>query len=303
MHRRILIFVAMVTFPPMIYIGFSVRLNMHTQSNVNYASSALLAAPPAPLASAVTLKIATINVAAVQNSSDTRARRLEAIAEALAGLDPDIVAIQEAYMDQERNALLGALEGSALQYHEYFPSATFGSGLLTLSKHPLKESFFHRFTKNGKWYKLHHGDWWAGRGVALSRIELPDGTGYVDFYNVHTVARHGSTEYDDQRAIQMREVAEFVGASGLPTAPVLVAGDLNCKKGAPEYAPLAEGAGFLSLSRDEGTTHILSRTRDMYTVEVSETREIDSVKGKDGETFSLKGHPLMVSTLVITPVS
>ena len=60
-----------------------------------------------------------------------------------------------------------------------FPSGALGSGLWILSRHPIVEAYFEQFTHNGHWWEFAQGDWWAGKGIGLARIELTTDT-YLD---------------------------------------------------------------------------------------------------------------------------
>ena len=97
---------------------------------------------------------------------------MRAIGKLLADLQPDLVGIQEAFVSADREILVEQLRNTRLKYYKYFPSGLVGSGLWILSAFPIQETHFHRFPKNGKLYKIWHGDWWAGKGIALARKRM-----------------------------------------------------------------------------------------------------------------------------------
>lgn len=62
-------------------------------------------------------------------------------------------------------------------------SGVAGSGVCILSKHPIKEAFFHQWSLNGYMHKIHHGDWFGGKGVGLCKIAFDQFT--VNVYSAH----------------------------------------------------------------------------------------------------------------------
>lgn len=65
----------------------------------------------------------------------------------------------------------------------YFFSGVVGSGVCILSKHPIKETFFHQWSLNGYIHKIHHGDWFGGKGVGLCKIAFHQYT--INVYSAH----------------------------------------------------------------------------------------------------------------------
>ena len=47
-----------------------------------------------------------------------------------------------------------------------------GSGLCVFSKIPIEETLFHKFDLNGYAHKVHHGDWFGGKGVGLVKLSV-----------------------------------------------------------------------------------------------------------------------------------
>src|SRR5690606_22364249 len=143
--------------------------------------------------------------------------------------DPDIVGFQEAFIARDRAVLQQRLAGSRLTQFQYYASGSVGSGLFIASAYPIRETWFCRFIDSNPWHKFSEGDWWAGKGVALARIELP--VGMVDFFNTHAQAGYGNPAYDLVREKQMTQLAGFVNDARLRTAPALLVGDMNCRIG------------------------------------------------------------------------
>lgn len=217
-------------------------------------------------------------------------------------LDPDIVGLQEAFIDDEIALLLAELEGSKLKHHQYYGSATVGSGLLLLSAFPIAEIYFHRYTVANPFYTVWEGDWWVGKGVSLARLALPDDAGYIDVYNTHAQAHHGSTKYDGIRAQQMTELATVVNESRLKTAPALLVGDMNCSLGEADYERAVQGAALVRLMNlDTRIDHIFGVQDAAYEFDVIDTVEIQETVSIGGKKIELSDHSGYMSTIKITP--
>lgn len=50
-------------------------------------------------------------------------------------------------------------------------SGVLGSGVCVFSKHPIVDTHFHKWMVNGYVHKLHHGDWFGGKGIGLCQIK------------------------------------------------------------------------------------------------------------------------------------
>ncbi|MCX5772709.1 MAG: endonuclease/exonuclease/phosphatase family protein [Candidatus Hydrogenedentes bacterium] len=279
-------------------VAVAAVFNGRTGIVTDLRKSILLTRPAAPLADDVVLKIVTFNIQDLYVAGRNRISRMKAIGEALCNLDPDIVGIQESFIEKDRQKLLDSIEGSRLVYNQYYKSGTVGCGLLVLSAYPIVETFFHRYEQNGKWYKFYHGDWWAGKGVALARIALPQGL--IDFYDTHAHAAYGSTEYDGVRKFQMRSLARFILDSCLRTVPAVLVGDMNCAPGSIQYNTLVAGAHLQRLMNiDSKIDHIFGAPSDNYEYQVLETLPITG--NVPGQTTPLSDHPGYMSTIRVRP--
>lgn len=56
----------------------------------------------------------------------------------------------------------------------WFCSGVAGSGVCILSRFPIHDVLFHQWPVNGYVHKLHHGDWFGGKGVGLCQIYYND---------------------------------------------------------------------------------------------------------------------------------
>ena len=213
------------------------------RSNVSsdYAVSAALAEPPPVWADAATLRVVTWNVKDMVLFSDHRAERMERIGVLLAEQRPDVVCLQEGFVRGDVERIASALADIGIVHVQDYPSMAVGSGLWILSRYPIRESYFHQFTRNGHWWQLTQGDWWSGKGVALARLELPDGR-LLDVYDTHFVASYGSgaASHDDDRLTQAEELGEFVLGATPRSIPALLMGDFNDGPGEPAYQAVVE---------------------------------------------------------------
>jgi sphingomyelin phosphodiesterase 2 len=60
----------------------------------------------------------------------------------------------------------------------------FGSGMCIFSKYEIENVFFHQWPVNGYVHKLHHGDWFGGKGIGLCRVKHEKGIS-VNIYSAH----------------------------------------------------------------------------------------------------------------------
>ncbi len=275
---------------------FNGRVGVET----DYATSPLLAEKPVPWTKPVTLKFVTFNIQDLWVVGRHRPERMRAIGDYLTHLDPDVAGFQEAFIEEERAILIAALAGSRLQYHQYYPSANVGSGLLIMSAHPIREVFFLRYSVAGHWNRIWEGDWFAGKGAALARIELPGDTGFLDFYSTHAQANYGYTPYAEVRRQQLSELAAFINSSRLGTAPAIVVGDFNSSPSKPAHQALTGGANLRRIMNMKSRIdHIFAVDDPRQIFEVLDTVKIAQRVQQDGKTFELSDHPGYMTTVRI----
>lgn len=158
-----------------------------------------------------------------------RSERISLIADEIKqNLKPDILCFQEVYMPDNRSQLIDFLKGNYPYYH-FFASGIIGSGLLTMSRYPIVDAIFHRFRMGGKPDDIAHGDYYAGKGIGLTRIDSSDGV--VDIYNCHTHAQYSSdisNEYAVYNETNLYEAARFIHSNS-SNCPTVLCGDLNTR--------------------------------------------------------------------------
>ncbi|MHC4952838.1 MAG: endonuclease/exonuclease/phosphatase family protein [Planctomycetota bacterium] len=252
------------------------------------------------------LRIVTFNVHDLL-VADRRPARMRAIGRELGRLAPDWIGLQEAFKSANRDELVKELERvSGVDYHTlYFPSGMYGSGLFVLSRHEIERAVFWRYSKNGAWTQFKHGDWYAGKGVAMTRIRV-EGS-HIDLFDTHAIANYLNASYREDRTVQMRELAAFVEAEATTAAPAFVLGDLNCRHGQPEFALGTAGLEDLieTIAPDlQGRIdHILVRPHAGYAVQARRFLRLREGKDDAGKPIDLSDHDGYVLDVAIEPRS
>jgi sphingomyelin phosphodiesterase 2 len=224
------------------------------------------------VAEPITLRVLTFNIAVAYLFTTNREERTEAIAAKIAALDPDLVGLQEAWTADEREQLYARLAStSRLRYHQYYPSGTVGSGLLILSAFPIEEVSFYRYRHSNPWWRIWEGDWWAGKGIALARVRLPNGV-LLDFYNTHAQATRENPENVKARTKQMAELVDYLHRSHIHTAPAFVVGDFNGHPNGEDIQTAVRGVPLIRLmTLPTELDHIFAIADEHYEYEVMET--------------------------------
>ncbi len=167
----------------------------------------------------------------------------------------DIIGFQEAFMETDRERLIAAAKRGGIGYSHFYdsgmgfpayPESGHPSGLLVLSRFPIVQVAYLRYSLNGKPHKLLHWDWQIGKGCGLARISTP--FGLVDVYLSHFVASYTaspdvSDEYLTDRVAQAYECAEFIQMSRRAPLAMLLC-DLNSTPDSMPYRILTSLAGL-----------------------------------------------------------
>lgn len=176
------------------------------------------------------LRVGSLNIWGLYTSKN-RKTRLAAIAALIKDSDYAVVGLQEVWVRRDYEYLAETLSG-VFPFSYYFKSGQMGSGVATFSRYPIKQAMFHRFLLNGQAHHIWHGDWWSGKGVGLTRIEVaPDVT--LNFYNTHLHAEYNKKTnwYLGHRITQLQQLLQFVQMSSAVQDTTrqlnVVAGDLN----------------------------------------------------------------------------
>jgi len=172
-------------------------------------------------------------------------RRLEIVADALAALRPDVIALQEASVSRRLGNIPERLARRLGLHHVYAPATShvFGDGLLSrvivgalgfhegsaiLSRFPIIAWDVHALPPCER-----HVD---PRVLLRARLDTP--WGFLDVFSAHT----------SRDVCQVRRVAELVAErrTGLPS---VLMGDFNSVETSPAIRALTEEAGFIDTYR------------------------------------------------------
>ncbi|PRW50999.1 neutral sphingomyelinase [Chlorella sorokiniana] len=203
------------------------------------------------------LRVVTLNTWGLWLVSRRRTERMAALADWLRSAEcpADVVALQEVWVlaDVERLRQAGA-EGGALPHSFHYQSGALGSGLLLLSRYPIAEVAFHRYSARGDPAAVLQGDYYVGKGVGWAALQTPAGT--LSVFLTHLSANYGQEwqvgafrlapdcrlprdNLAGVRLLQVAELAAFVRARGADSpAGMVLAGDLNCAPDTLEFAML-----------------------------------------------------------------
>jgi sphingomyelin phosphodiesterase 2 len=178
-------------------------------------------------------------------ASDT-APRMDAIGRRLAALEADVFAFQEVWTGDARARLVDGGRRSG-HVHAWHPPATPGGGLLVLSRHPIRSARFTRFALGGLPQRVHHGDYYGGKGIAQVTLATPTGPLCVAVTHFNaSYGRHGiEDEYRGHRCAQVIDVA---WALRDVEAPVVLGGDLNAYETDPEVRILLGLSGLTDVA-------------------------------------------------------
>ncbi|WP_395749559.1 endonuclease/exonuclease/phosphatase family protein [Prosthecobacter sp.] len=204
---------------------------------------------PPPTFQPLRLRVVTWNLWGIFGFTPRRAERMQIIAREIVKLKPDIVGFQEVFVQADRNLLTTALREAGLPHSRYFPSGLVGSGLLLVSRYPFESEGFIRYAENGRPEAVHHGDWWAGKGLSLSAMRLPDGT-LLYVANTHMHARYRG-QYLATQLAQGRQLIPWAARVKDTGSPALWLGDWNSKPDSDILAPLIASGGWQHLTGDK----------------------------------------------------
>jgi endonuclease/exonuclease/phosphatase family metal-dependent hydrolase len=180
--------------------------------------------------------------------------RMDAIAREIARRGPDLVLVQEAWLDVEA-ARLGCKLADDYQRVPDPPGVRAGflglfghrrGGLMAFVRRaspwrldPAVEVAFTEYAETAPWYRLSEMDGVAGKGI--QRLALTDGARRVVVLNTHVQAQYPGrgNPYNEVRRSQLDELlAQARAPTGIDA--VLVAGDFNVRESeAPLYGALA----------------------------------------------------------------
>ncbi|XP_046831355.1 putative neutral sphingomyelinase [Vespa crabro] len=186
----------------------------------------------------------TLNCWGIPYISKNRKIRMEAIAEKLSTEEYDIISLQEVWSIDDFKMIRTKVQ-EKLPYSHYFHSGVLGSGVCIFSKYCIEDVMFHRWPLNGYFHKIHHGDWFGGKGVGLCKIKIEDIN--VNIYAAHLHAEYNKEhdEYASHRVLQAFDTAQFIRMTSGGSDAVILGGDLNAEPQDLAYRIICGVAGLV----------------------------------------------------------
>lgn len=124
----------------------------------------------------------TLNFWGIPGISKDRKERLHALVEVLLHGEYDFVLLQELWSASDYDLIRNKC-ATVFPFGHYFYSGVIGAGIAILSRWRIVDTFFHPWSVNGYMHKIHHGDWWGGKGVGACTV---DKDGYrINLYVAH----------------------------------------------------------------------------------------------------------------------
>ncbi|XP_034952401.1 putative neutral sphingomyelinase [Chelonus insularis] len=273
----------------------------------------------------INLKVLTLNCWGIPYVSRNRVQRMRAIADQLLSGDYDIVCFQEVWSAKDYELIKNQIL-NILPYSHYFYSGVLGSGICLFTKFPIQDVIFHKWSLNGYAHKIHHGDWFGGKGVGLCRLKVNDANINVYVAHLHAEYNPQHDEYSAHRVLQAFDMAQFIRMTERGADAVILGGDLNTSPNDLAYRIICGVAGLAdacsTINNDIGTNecannsytpqrvarkfpqgkridHILYLGSQNYKVEVISCQQ-PFPKRIPNKNFSYSDHEAVVAELKIT---
>jgi endonuclease/exonuclease/phosphatase family metal-dependent hydrolase len=149
--------------------------------------------------------------------------RMAALPDAILGLDPDIVVLQELWTKEHAESVAKRFGERGLPDSQWFASERGATGLFLASKLPLRAGTFRPFSLGRIPHSLWHLDWLVEKGVAGAVLTTPLGELRVEA--THLQAQYRTDRYAAERLAQAVEVV--TGGASRSTEALILAGDFN----------------------------------------------------------------------------
>jgi sphingomyelin phosphodiesterase 2 len=176
------------------------------------------------------IHVLTLNCWGLKFISKYRSERLSEIGKRLASYEPrlDIVGLQECWTYKDYASIRDSTK-NILPYAKFYHSGIFGGGLAIFSRWPIEDSSMFRYPLNGRPTAFFRGDWYVGKGVACTKIRMPDNQ-VIEVFNTHLHAPYEAEPNDSyicHRTAQAWEIAKLMRNATERGSLVLGLGDFN----------------------------------------------------------------------------
>ncbi|XP_036366034.1 putative neutral sphingomyelinase isoform X3 [Octopus sinensis] len=167
--------------------------------------------------------------------------RIKSLAKALSESEYDIILLQEIWCISDFE-YLQLMISNKLPHSHYFYSGSFGSGMCVFTKFPINDVLYINFRLNGYAHKLQHGDWFAGKGVGLIKVEVNGLMINIYITHIHAEYSKDNDEYFTHRLIQSFQLSQFIKQTSEKCDVVFVGGDCNMESDSLSYKILTTNA-------------------------------------------------------------
>jgi endonuclease/exonuclease/phosphatase family metal-dependent hydrolase len=226
------------------------------------------------------IRVATLNVWALPPPlADQVPERMQAIAAELGSLNADVVALQEVWTAGARETLIAGGRRAGLSHCWHTEASLGGSGLLVLSRHPIRRTHFQRYSLRGLPEEI-GGDFYGGKGFARLEIESPDGA--FALVNTHLHARYGKRVAHEYRALRTGQIVELALGSREVELPLVVLGDFNFRERDAGHKILTGLTGLRDVAAELDRRRATVQARNAYRSGSKPDRRIDYVYTRDG---------------------
>lgn len=203
-----------------------------------------------------TIRVLTLNCWGLWLGAKKRRQRMASIVRYLRENNCDIVFLQEVWVTSDFEIIRDDTRDIYRFAHLFRSGSVLGSsGIVILCKWQPKVIHFEPYSLNGSPFYPWHGDWFAGKGIAYSRVDF-DGLS-LHLFSTHTHAYYNENEsvhdqYSIHRICQSYQLARFINfisdtacnrkADGKDL--LIVAGDMNSTSSELPYKIVTNMAGL-----------------------------------------------------------
>jgi endonuclease/exonuclease/phosphatase family metal-dependent hydrolase len=211
------------------------------------------------------------------------ARRMPKIARRIREVSPDLVALQEVFLERTARKLATA-SGLPFAFHAR-RLGTVAGGLVLLSRFPLSETTFIPFEEQGSLFRYSVLARLNRKGFLFARLERPRMGIVATHLLSNYLNRFDEGPYADWQQHQVEQLLDFIAEleSGLP---LLLVGDLNFHPRTSAYRRL-RSTGLADLMEGCASPSMVPKTElDLGWLAPSLQERLDYVMLRPAETFS-----------------
>jgi len=226
-------------------------------------------------------------------------RRTEALGAVLGASDADVVALQEVWTPRSRNHLRDAARGAGFEHAFFVDRARANAGLVVFSRHPFVHGQASEFRVRGRAERVHHGDFWSGKGWLDVVLDTPGGELRLVNTHLHAAYADGGAK-DDYTGERMAQVIELAHGLRDRRRPTLMVGDFNMHEGSEEYDVWRALAGVDDVAVRLDARRDTVEVGHPYSSGPGEDQRIDYAFVRDGDAARLQ--PVAIERIFDQPI-